>query len=460
MKENNHGKLVGCRNAANFVPARAHRGDGNASTAPIRHSHWGPVPLAALAQRKADQGGCGSRTHLPSGRWLGTGDPSAISQFVALHFWGNWQAYIPFAVWADSRTLEDPDGAVYIKQWMESVEHDGSSKPAAVATDYQSGNGKGNGKNGGTLDGTDFPLNNKCNKTLRDIDLHYTTSNTPTRQLFSNNFLMPHSKPTPALCTMEDTIALQDKVDTEKTARIKALRSRFEAAARQLLQAGDKKITWSSSTEASIGQGDVIGVPPHYARRTPHAASGKQEKLAARLTTAERDSAAANACVASLGSNQGGPDRTLLAQDAPPPNEPEDPIDGTSKNPIRESPSPRGPEDSSDGAGASSATSATPSSTPRSHVSLSSHGAQMISDIAAVRQDSCRACGPTPVLDGTPSLLTNWSVSATTTSSFSGWSSLNTSKYPLVSHGQLPVNECGDEHQADMFSMDHRISWR
>ncbi len=176
-----------------------------------------------------------------------------------------------------------------------------------------------------------------------------------------------------------------------------------------------------------------------------------------RLATAKRDSTAANAHVASLWSDQGGPDGTLPAQDAPPPNEPEDPIDGTSKNPIRESPSPLGPKDSSDGAGASSATPATPSSTPRSRVSMSSLGVQMVSNIAAVRQDSRQACGPTPVLDGTPSLLTDGSVSATTTSSFSGQSSLNASKYPSVPHGQLPVNECGDEHQVDMFSMDHWI---
>ncbi len=82
---------------------------------------------------------------------------------------------------------------------------------------------------------------------------------------------------------------------------------------------------------------------------------------------------------------------------------------------------------------------------------------QMVSDIAAVRQDSHQACSPTPVLDGTPSLLTNGSVSATTTSSFSRRSSLNASKYPLVPHGQLPVNKGGDAHQTDMFSMDHWI---
>jgi hypothetical protein len=230
---------------------------------------------------------------------------------------------------------------VYIKQWMDSVEHDGSGKPAAVATDYQSGNSKGNGKNGETLNGTDFPLNNKCNKTLQDIDLHYMMANTPTCQLLLKDFSTPRSKPTPVMRAMEDEISLQDKEDTEKTARIEALCSRFEAAAKQQLQAGDKRITWSSSTEASIGQGDVVGAPLHYARGTPHAASGKQEKLVARLATAERDSAAANACVASLRSNQGGPDGTLPAQDAPPPNEPEDPIDGTFENPIQESPSPR-----------------------------------------------------------------------------------------------------------------------
>jgi hypothetical protein len=198
---------------------------------------------------------------------------------------------------------------------MESVEHNGGGKPVAVATDYQSGDSKGNGKNGGTLDGTDFSLNNKCNKTWRDIDLHYTTADISTRQLFLKDLLTPRSEPTPALRTMEDEIALQDKEDNiEKTVRTKALRSGFEAAVhRQQLQASNKWITLSSSTEAYIGQGDVIGAPPHYVRGTPHVASGKQEKLAARLMMAKWDSAAANACIASLWSNQGGPDGTLPA---------------------------------------------------------------------------------------------------------------------------------------------------
>jgi hypothetical protein len=360
-------------------------------------------------------------------------------------------------VWADSRALEDPDGEVYIKQWMESMEYNGGGKPAVVATNYQSGYGKGNRKDGGTLDGKEFPIDNECNKTPSVIDLHSAAANTPTRQLFLENFSTPYRELTPALHAMEDDIALQDEEDKEKTARIDALCTGFEAAARQRLQASDKRISWSSPIEASINQGDVVGKPPHYARGTPHVASGKQEKLAARLATTKWDSAAANARVASLWANQGGPDGTLPAQGALPPNGPEDPIDGTSKNPIQESPSSQGPEDSSNSASASSATPATLSSTPKSRVSLSSLGAQMISDIALVRQDSCRARVPTPVLDGTNSLLNNGSVSATTTSSFSRRSSLNASNYPLVPHGQLPVNKCGDEHQVDMFSMDHWI---
>jgi hypothetical protein len=182
--------------------------------------------------------------------------------------------------------MEDPDGAVYTEQWMESMEHDGSSKPVVVATNYQSGYGKGNRKDGGTLDGKKFPMNNECNKTLRVIDLHSAIADTPTCQ-FLENFSMPRSEPTPVLRTMEDDIDLQDKEDKAKTARINAPCSGFEAATKQRLQAGDKRISWSSPMETSIDQGDVVGMPPHYARGTPHVALGKQEKLVAWLATAK-----------------------------------------------------------------------------------------------------------------------------------------------------------------------------
>jgi hypothetical protein len=54
MREKTHGKPLGRGSSANFVSANARREDGNASTAPIHHSHWGPVPLAAMAQKKMD----------------------------------------------------------------------------------------------------------------------------------------------------------------------------------------------------------------------------------------------------------------------------------------------------------------------------------------------------------------------------------------------------------------------
>jgi hypothetical protein len=114
-------------------------------------------------------------------------------------------------VWADSWELEDPDGLVYIQQWMEIMEHDGGGKPAVVATNYLSGYGKGSRKDGGTLDSQEFPINNEWNKTLRLIDLHSTTANTPTCQLFLENFLTPHSKPTPMLRTMEETLPFKTR---------------------------------------------------------------------------------------------------------------------------------------------------------------------------------------------------------------------------------------------------------
>ena len=47
--------------------------------------------------------------------------------------------------------------------------------------------------------------------------------------------------------------------------------------------------------------------------------------------------------------------------------------------------------------------------------------------------------------------------SSVATSNFSGRSFLNVSKYPSVPNGLLPVNDCSDVHDPDMFSMDHRI---
>jgi hypothetical protein len=51
MREKTNGKPLGCGSSANFVSANACCKDRNASTTPIRHSHWGPVPLAAMAQK-------------------------------------------------------------------------------------------------------------------------------------------------------------------------------------------------------------------------------------------------------------------------------------------------------------------------------------------------------------------------------------------------------------------------
>jgi hypothetical protein len=103
------------------------------------------------------------------------------------------------------------------------------------------------------------------------------------------------------------------------------------------------------------------------------------------------------------------------------------------------------------------------SNTPGSNKSLGSRGAgALLSDMAALRRDKqqSRLTSPisdgTPISEGTPSLLTESSVSATTIST-SARSSLNASKYSSVPHGYLPVNNSAVVENRDMFSMDHRI---
>jgi hypothetical protein len=129
---------------------------------------------------------------------------------------------------------------------------------------------------------------------------------------------------------MEEDIALQEGEATKKIARIDALWLGYEAAARLKIQESNKWISWSPVTKASSVQGSYDGAPPLHSRGTPHAALGKQVKLAARLATAERYSAAANARVNALRSDLEGPNKTPPAQDALPWHESDDHLDGTS----------------------------------------------------------------------------------------------------------------------------------
>jgi hypothetical protein len=99
----------------------------------------------------------------------------------------------------------------------------------------------------------------------------------------------------------------------------------------------------------------------------------------------------------------------------------------------------------------------TVSNTPRLNKSLESCGAgALLLDMATLTRDKQQSRLTSPISDGTPSLMTESSLLATTTST-SARSSLNASKYSSVPHGYLPVNDSAVEEERDMFSTDHRI---
>ncbi len=97
------------------------------------------------------------------------------------------------------------------------------------------------------------------------------------------------------------------------------------------------------------------------------------------------------------------------------------------------------------------------SNTPGLNKSLGSCGTgALLSDMAALRRDKQQSRLTSFISDGTPSLMTESSLLATTTST-SARSSINASKYSSIPHGYLPVNDSAVEEERDMFSMDCRI---
>jgi hypothetical protein len=200
-------------------------------------------------------------------------------------------------------------------------------------------------------------------------------------------FFLALSGTTPKLHAMEEDIALPEREATKKTARIDALRSGYEAANILRIQESDKWISWSPVTEVSSIQGSYDGAPPLHLRGTPHAALGKQGKLAAWLATAEWDSVATNACINALQSDLEGPNKTAPAQDALPWHESDDHLDGTSflsdPSPARDTliweslPPQAGSDAYFNIVVVPSASPATTASTPRSCISQEDEQSQM-----------------------------------------------------------------------------------
>ena len=60
------------------------------------------VVMSSCTRVNAAVHNVGGHTQSPSGFWPGHDNPASLSRFVSAHFRGDWLAYHPFAMWADS----------------------------------------------------------------------------------------------------------------------------------------------------------------------------------------------------------------------------------------------------------------------------------------------------------------------------------------------------------------------
>jgi hypothetical protein len=157
---------------------------------------WGERALPCKADLGSLEGT--SSIHVPdkaaqAGLWPGQKSTPLLSCFVALHFQGDWQAYIQSKMWANARMQDNPDGAIHIDEWHASLSDNGGGKLAAVAGRGQEKAGKGNRESGwneekgnkgsdwNVDDGKDLSvINLKCNKTPPCIDSYSAVANAGT----------------------------------------------------------------------------------------------------------------------------------------------------------------------------------------------------------------------------------------------------------------------------------------
>jgi hypothetical protein len=193
-----------------------------------------------------------------------------------------------------------------------------------------------------------------------------------------------------------------------------------------------KEISWSLTASDTAPDARSNGPPSLKSPGTPIKASSKQGKLITQLAAAERVSVAANACINALWLVPAPTEEELLTANLL---------------------CPQASGHLSDEAPDSNAVS----NTPGLNKSLGSCGTgALLSDMATLRRDKQQSRLTSPISDGTSSLMTESSLSATTTST-SACSSLNASKYSSVLHGYLPFNNSAVVEERDTFSIDHRI---
>jgi hypothetical protein len=66
----------------------------------------------------------GNEASILNGIWPGSHNITLLTRFVACHFAGDWNSYLPFTHWADSQLLENPSSNIQLDDWH-SLKSDG-----------------------------------------------------------------------------------------------------------------------------------------------------------------------------------------------------------------------------------------------------------------------------------------------------------------------------------------------
>jgi hypothetical protein len=290
----------------------------------------GDADVSSPPNLSADRGGA-----ICDGIWPGSHNVSLLSQFVSLHFAGDWSAYLQFAHWADVQSMLYPNVLVRLDSLL-SLKSDLVGGVAAPEGDCGLG---------GLPAGAYGDLgSNMCNKTCSDsvgLPRHSTScrilfpkgssGHPDIRSIFSA--VQARAPQGSASWVMEDEIALQAAEEAARMAGIQALRVEFAAAA-QLKSATlnaataepmpvpqvfataqhksvppEKEVTWSPqeavcwSKTLDAEMEDIPAVPIPLAavkRGSAFCNANKQEKLTAQLQEQEWLAAAASALALSL----------------------------------------------------------------------------------------------------------------------------------------------------------------
>jgi len=411
------------------------------------------------------------------GIFPGNFDQSLTSRFVAYHFAGIREDYYPFSRWAEAQALTNPASPILIATWKaQNFLRRGRAKRGEdeSTADDDGDFGELYSKEGNKTDDEDYGVADSkvCNKTRMKDSANSPLSQAPQtpkclfqREEHVTSLTGVSSKKVGQRDTRELFPLAQGPARGQASSPL--MRGMSRESGDQLGKLKDdasygpvrrvKEITWSGSTNSRLAESidtsradsleiDFDHGPTSFNRGARHSkvSTAKMSKMKDQLNNQEKKAAAAIAMVNTLRTRQ------------------EEHLSGGMRQ----------EEDLSGGIllqdSVSKRSEAVPLPTPSpqaAHAPLVTSVGNLLSEMAVLRQHTPGKGTSVPLSEVTPSISTADSFSALSSSvstpaklPTTGRSSLNSTSYPGVPHGNLPGNEVAVENgDGDLFSLSHRI---